>query len=500
MSDKKEKSTKTPREKRKATLAEAIILILLLFATFGAGAVFGLNYVPLMILVGGFAAFVGWRCGYSWKEMEEAVAQRVKSSFSVLVMLLAIGFMLAGLMFSGVIPMFIYYGLNIVSPQWIALCGFLLCCVFSVATGTSNGSASTAGMAIMIMAMAMENVNLGLVAGACYAGSQFGDKLSPLSDTTVLSSLTSGVDLFDHIANQARAVVPAALITVVIYVIIGLTGHTTGSTTSAETAAMLGDIASLFKFSWILLLPIVFIIWGSVTGKPSSLVLFGAGTIGLVIGVVYQGFSLVDGINALYSGFNTEICLAAHPEVNIEALSSSTLTLLERGGIVDMNKTFVASIFCFYFAGIAELCGCLEVLLNTAGVFIKGPGSLVLTTGIMVVILIMVGGSSTVALLLGGSMFKEKYDEMGVNRVNLSATLEHFGTGCSGFFPWTSSGMLYLAVLFQDSTLTFLRYSFFSWIVWILALFYAFTGIWFRKTPTKKQLAAMELERANAQL
>lgn len=172
-----EKKVKEPRAKRKATLAESLILILLLFVTFGAGAVYKLNYVPLMVLIGAFAAFVGWRCGFGWKEMEQAVAKRVENSFSVIVMLLGIGFMLAGLMFSGVLPMIIYYGLNIISPRWIALCGFLLCMIFSTATGTSNGSASTAGMAIMIMAMAMQNVNLGLVAGACYAGSMFGDKL-----------------------------------------------------------------------------------------------------------------------------------------------------------------------------------------------------------------------------------------------------------------------------------------------------------------------------------
>lgn len=490
--------TKKTRTKREATLAESIILVLLLFAVFGAGSIYGLNYVPLMVLVGAFAAFVGWRCGYGWKEMEDAVAKRVQNSFSVIVMLLGIGFMLAGLMFSGVLPMVIYYGLQIVDPRWIALCGFLLCMIFSTATGTSNGSASTAGMAIMIMAMAMENVNIGLVAGAVYAGSMFGDKLSPLSDTTVLSSMVSNVDLFDHIKTQARVTVPAAVVCIIIYVIVGIVSPSTGSAVSAESTALLTDLAGLFKFNILLLIPIVFIIWGSLTGKPATLVMFGAGFIGIIIGVIYQGFNLADAINCLYGGFKAEYCLVAHPEVSLESLSDATLTLLERGGISDMNKTFVATIFCFYFAGIAELIGVLRALLNTAGAFIKGPGSLILTAGVMTVILIMVGGSSTVALLLSGSMFKEKFDEMGVNRVNLSATLEHFGTGCSGFFPWTSSGMLYLAVLFQDSTLVFLKYSFFSWMVWIFALICAFTGFNFQKGPTKRQLAAMEAEKANA--
>ena len=480
------------KTKRKATFAESIILILLLFATFGAGAVFGLNYVPLMVLVGAFAAFVGWRCGYGWKEMEAAVAKRVENSFSVIVMLLGIGFMLAGLMFSGVLPMIIYYGLSFISARWIALCGFLLCLVFSTATGTSNGSASTAGMAIMIMAMAMENVNIGLVAGACYAGAMFGDKLSPLSDTTCLASMVSNVDLFDHIKTQARVTVPAAIVSLIIYIAVGIISPSTGAVASAETAALLDNIAGLFNFNVLLLLPVAFILWGSLTGKPPTLVMFGAGFIGIICGVIFQGFSIADGINCLYSGFSTDICLAAHPEYNPELIGEAALTLFERGGISDMNKTFVATIFCFYFAGIAELIGVLEVLLAKAGAFIKGTGSLILTTGVMTVILIMVGGSSTVALLLSGSMFKEEYDRMGVNRVNLSATLEHFGTGCSGFFPWTSSGMLYLAVLFQDSTLTFLKYSFFSWMVWVLCIVFAFTGINFQKGPTKKQRAAME--------
>lgn len=489
-----EKKVKEPRAKRKATLAESLILILLLFVTFGAGAVYKLNYVPLMVLIGAFAAFVGWRCGFGWKEMEQAVAKRVENSFSVIVMLLGIGFMLAGLMFSGVLPMIIYYGLNIISPRWIALCGFLLCMIFSTATGTSNGSASTAGMAIMIMAMAMQNVNLGLVAGACYAGSMFGDKLSPLSDTTVLSSMISNVDLFDHIKTQARVTVPAAIASITIYIIVGIVSPSIGVASSAESGALLADIAGLFNFNIVLLLPIAFILWGSLTGKPATLVMFGAGFIGIIIGVIFQGFSITDGINCLYGGFKTSYCLTVHPEYNAELVSDAAKTLFERGGISDMNKTFVATIFCFYFAGIAELIGCLEALLNKANAFIKNAGSLILTTGIMTVVLIMVGGSSTVALLLSGSMFKEQYDKMGVNRVNLSATLEHFGTGCSGFFPWTSSGMLYLAVLFQDSTLTFLKYSFFSWVVWVLTIVFAYTGINFQKGPTKKQLAAMNAE------
>lgn len=479
----------TTAERRKPTNLEAYSTIFFLLLTFGLGAAYGLNYVPLMVVVAAYAAIIAKRCGYTWREMEAAVGERIGRSVPVITILLAIGFMLGGLMFSGTLPMLIYYGLQFVSPRWIALCAFLLCCTFSTVTGTSNGSASTAGLAMMGLAMAMPDVNLSLVAGACYAGSQFGDKLSPLSDTTVLASLTTDNDIFDHIVNMSKTVLPAALISIVVYIVIGMNSPTVSSVTSDETAQLLSSLSSMFKFNALLLLPVVFIVWGSVTQRPSTVILFGSGFIAVLIGVLYQGFSASDAVNVLYSGFNSKMVLTAHPDFNLETMGKAAKTLLERGGIADMNKTFVATWLCFYFAAIAEKCGCLDVMLDNLMGFVHSTGSLILTTGIAVVVLIAVGGSSTVALLLGGNMFKKKYEEMGVNTLNLSRTLEDFGTGCSGFFPWTSSGILYASVLFSSS-LTFLQYSFFSWLVWIFAIVYGFTGICIQKQPTAKQLAA----------
>lgn len=482
------------REKRMPTKVEAVSTVIFLLICFGAGALYGLNYVPLMVFVGAYSALIAARCGYSWSEMEAAVGRRIGKSVPVITILLAIGFMLGGLMFAGTLPMLIYYGLQIVTPRWIALCAFLLCAIFSTVTGTSNGSASTAGLAMMGLAMAMSDVNLGLVAGACYAGSMFGDKLSPLSDTTILASLTTDNDIFDHIVNMSKTVIPAALISIAIYIFVGITSSPGGDVASKDTAALLLSLKSMFKFNIVLLLPVIFIIWGSLTKKPTTIVLFGAGFIAVVLGVLYQGFAVKDAVNVLYSGFNSKMVLAAHPEFNIEAMSPAAKTLLERGGIADMNKVFVTTWLCFYFAAIAELCGCLDVLLEALVGFVKGTGSLILTTGISMVVLTAVGGSSTISLLLGGNMFKPKYEEMGVNTLNLSRTLEDFGTGTAGFFPWTASGILYTSVLFS-SNLVFLQYSFFSWIVWLLAIFYGYTGICMRKTLTPKQIAAQK-ERA----
>ena len=477
--------------KRKPTKFETISTVLFLLICFGMGILYDFNYVPLMVVVSAYSALIAKRCGYSWTEMEAAVGRRIGKSVPVITILVAIGFMLGGLMFSGTLPMLIYYGLQIVSPKWIALCAFLLCAVFSTVTGTSNGSASTAGLAMMGLAMAMDNVNLGLVAGACYAGSQFGDKLSPLSDTTVLASLTTENDIFDHIINMSKTVLPAALAAIIVYIVLGINDSQETLAINQESLALLETLENMFSFHVVLLIPVIFILWGSLTRKPTTLILFGAGFIAVILGVIYQGYSIKDAVNVLYDGFDSQMVLVSHPEFNLETMSPAAKKLLERGGIVDMNKTLVATYICFYFAAIAEMCGCLDVLLDSMMGFVKSTGSLILTTGISMIVLTAIGGSSTVSLLLGGNMFKHKYEEMGINTLNLSRTLEDFGTGTSGFFPWTSSGILYTSVLFVPN-IAFLQYSFFSWFVWILAIFYGYTGICMRKTPTEKQLIAQK--------
>ena len=485
-----ERKKKSERVKRKPTTFEAFSTLILMIGCFGAGVIFDMNYVSMTIIVVAYVSFLGYRCGFTWKEMETAVGERIGRSMSVIIILLAIGFMVGALMFSGTLPMLIYYGLKIVSPRWIALCAFLLCAIFSTATGTSNGSASTAGLAMMGLAMAMGNVNIGLVAGACYAGSVFGDKLSPLSDTTVLASMITDNDIFDHIKHMSKTVIPASVASIIIYIILGFNAPIVNNVQSESTMSLLATLDGMFKWNIVLLLPIAFILWGSLTRKNTTLVLFGAGFIALFVGVFYQGFNFADGINVLYSGFKSKIVLAANPTFNLETMAPEAIKLLERGGITDMSKTFIMTIFCFYFAGIAEKCGCLEVILDYLSKFVKGTGSLILVTGISVVALIAVGGSSTVALLMGGTLFKSKFEEMGVDTLNLSRTLEDFGTGCSGFMPWTSSGILYESVLFVP-TVTLLKYSFFSWIVWILAITYGFTGkcITFNRKNSEKAAA-----------
>lgn len=465
-------ATKAITAKRKPTLFEAVSSVVLLISCFTVGTILKLNYVPIMVLVAGYSAIISKRCGYTWKEMEMAVGERVRKAMPVMTVLIAVGALVGGLIFSGTLPMLIYYGLQFVSPRWVALSAFLLCCFFSIVTGTSNGSASTAGLAMMGLAMSMENVNLGLVAGACYAGVIFGDKLSPISDTTVMAALVTDNDLFDHIRHMSKTVIPAALISVVIYICYGIAAPAVGSVTSQSTADMLNTLNGMFKWSSILLLPVIFILWGAFTKKPPNILLFSAAFLSVALGVLYQGFSIADGMDSLYSGFNIKMIARAYPDLDMSGFSSAANGLLNRGGI-------------------SEQCGVLSVLLDSLLRLVKSRGSLVLVSGLSVTLLCAIGGSSTVGLLIGGELFKEKYERMGLHTLNLSRTLEDFGTGATGFFPWTYSGMLYVNVL-SATNLTFLRYSYMSWCIWILAIIYGFTGICMKELDAPQLTAAAE--------
>ena len=474
------------RIKRKPTKLEAISLLILMFAVFAVGTKLGLNYVPLMICVASYSIFIAWRCGYTWKEQEKAINNRIGRAVPVLSIFLGVGALVGSFMFSGTIPMLIYYGIQIISAKWIYLCAFLLCAIFSILTGTANGSVSTAGLATMSIGLAMDGVNLGLLAGAILCGATIGDKLSPLSDTTIMASAVTDNDVMDHIKHQAKVVIPAALITLVIYIVIGITTHTDASVINATSQGLLDSMDMIYKWSWILLLPAVVVVMGSVMKWSTTVTLVAASALALAIGVGFQGFAIKDGVTAIYQGFQCKMALGARPDMVLDAISAETLTVLQRGGLTSMSKPFFTIFICFYFAATAELAGTMEVLLDMIAGFVKNTVSLVLSTGVAMVLLECVCGSSTPATAIAGPLFKKKYEDMGLHSLNLAREIEDFGTGSTAFIPWSSSCQLYIGILGLNA-MTYLRYSFMNWFIWIIAIVFAITGIGIKKLDKKPE-------------
>ena len=400
------------KEKRKATRLEAVSLLILMFAVFAIGTKLGLNYVPLMICVAAYSIFIAWRCGYSWKEQEKAINNRIGRAVPVLSIFLGVGMLVGSFMFSGTIPMLIYYGIQIVSAKWVYLCAFLLCAIFSILTGTANGSVSTAGLAMMSIGLAMEGVNVGLLAGAILCGATIGDKLSPLSDTTIMASAVTENDVMDHIKHQAKVVIPAALITLIIYIVIGFTTHTDASAINATSQGLLESLDAIYKWSWVLILPAIVVVLGSVMKWSTTMTLVAASALALVIGVAFQGFGIKDGVTAIYQGFQCKMALGARPDLVLDAVSAETLSVIQRGGITSMSKPFFTIFICFYFAATAELAGTMEVLLDMIAGFVRNTWSLVLSTGVAMVLLECVCGSSTPSTAIAGPLFKKKYETM----------------------------------------------------------------------------------------
>lgn len=485
--------TKLPRAKRKPSLFESLLAVLILLVIFFFGSLADLSAPALMGIALGGIVFIGWRCGYSWSEMETYTAEKIKSAAPAMSVLIAVGFLLGAWMYSGTIPMFIYYGVQLVSEKWILVSAFALCAIFSTCTGTSWGSAATAGIAMMGIATAMPNVNVAAVAGACYTGAIFGDKLSPLSDTTILAALSTKNDIFDHIKHMSKTVVPGAAVGVIIYIIMGITTKTGGTETGLpeNTVQLLESLDAAFNWNIIVLIPLVIVVYGAITKKPSTVAMMISAVVALLIGVFYQGFDLGDGITALYNGFNLEMVENVREGFVAADAGDDAMKLLNRGGLASMLKSFILIYICFYFAGIMEQIGAIEVLLGKLLKSVKTRFTLILATALSVIVLVAIGGSSSLALILTGEMYSEKYKEMGLSTLNLSRTMEDFGTGLAGFIPWSGSGVYYPSVL-GVPIISYLPYCFMSYAIWVLAFVYAATGLCIKPLEEEKKVAGSE--------
>lgn len=470
------KKEKEARPKRKPTFLEAISIIIVLLLLFGYGFIGDISSPAIMTVAICYCTFISYRCGFTWSEIEEFAGDKIKKSASAMLILICVGFLIGAWMYSGTIPLLIYYGVQIVSEKWILASSFMLCALFSLATGTSNGSIGTAGLAMMGIAMGMPRVNLLAVAGACYTGAMFGDKLSPLSDSTILSSVVTENDMFEHIRHSLKTIVPAALIGLVIYVIMGISTVGGGGALPQETIEMLSTLDNMFHWNILLLLPVVIVVWGALTKKSSSVVMLVSSLVAIILGVVIQGFRLSDGINALYNGFSPEIAANVRDGFQVAGMSEQALTLVKRGGLSSMLKPFILVYICFYFASMMDQTGAMEIILHRLLASVKNRLSLVIATAVSGILLIMISGGSTLAILMTGEMFNEKYRKMGLSTLNLSRSLVDFCTGAAGFIPWTASGSYYAAI-FGMSGLAYLPYCFMSYLNWLISFIFAATGI-----------------------
>ena len=465
-------------EKIKPSLLQALMPIVFMIVALIVGyTIFKIRIEPIMVMSAFVAGIVALRLGYTWEEMQKAIIEKISNALPATLILWSVGFLIGSLMFAGTVPMIIYYGVQMINPKFLLVTAFLASAVLSIVTGTSWGAAGTIGVAMMGIAGGL-GVSLPATAGAVVAGAFFGDKLSPLSDTTNLAPMAAGSDLYDHIKHMLYTTLPAAGVSLVVYTIVGFTSS--GDMVTPELVnTMMSQLDSMFNFNIILLLPIVLVILGSVKKWPTIPTMLGTSILTVLLGVIIQGFNIVDGFKSLVDGFSITMT-----GFNGEAIPE-VIKLIERGGIVSVTSTTVLIFCAMGFAGIVSVSGMLDVVLDLLLSKVKSTVGIIIATIVSCFTVAFVTGSSYLSILIPGELFKDVYPKKNLHPKNLSRTLEDSGTVIVPLIPWSAAGA-YMAATLGVSTLEYLPWAILNYTGIIFAIIFAFTGFGISKIDVKK--------------
>ncbi len=473
--DKKEKIKKKP------TFAQAVTPIIFMMLTLVVGVGYmKLKAEPILIMVAFLSGIIAMKLGYSWDDMQKGIVEKISMSMPAILILWSVGALIGSWMFSGVIPMIIYYGVEIINPRFLLVTAFLITAVFSTITGTSWGSAGTIGVAIMGIAGGL-GVSLPATAGAVVAGSYFGDKLSPLSDTTNLAPLAAGSTLYEHIKHMLYTTIPATIVSLTVYFIAGLGSSGAGSTAEAVNALQ-SNLDAMFNWNILLLIPVVLILVGSLVKWPTIPTMLGSALVAVLIGIFTQGFTLKNGFLSLISGFNVTM-------TGYEGeITKDILTLLNRGGAVSMAGTTILVFCAMGFAGIMSVTGMLDVVLVAITNRVKSTAGIIISTIASCFTVAFVTGNSYLSILLPGQLFSSVYEKYNLQAKNLSRTLEDSGTVLVPLIPWSAAGAYMTATLGVD-TLAYLPWAVLCYMGIVFAIIFAITGIGVAYIdPSKKKI------------
>ena len=455
------------KTKRQATLFEALIPVVLtiVILMYTVLPVFGVNgevHIPLIFgaLIASFVAIT--RLGYTWSDIEEGVISSISGTMQAILILAIIGMIIGTWILGGIVPTLIYYGLQILSPALFLVAACLLCCVVSLATGSSWTTAGTVGIALMGVAAGL-GVPAPMAAGAIISGAYFGDKMSPLSDTTNLAPAMAGATLFDHVRHMVYTTGTSLVIALVGFGILGA-GFAGKELDVANINAILDLMRNNFNLNPLLLLVPVIVIIMVAKKVPAIPGLFIGTLLGGAAAMIFQGASLGGVMDAMQNGVVSE--------TGNEILD----TLLTRGGYQSMMWTISLILAALTFGGILEKTGMLESIGKVVLRFAKSTGSLVTATVLTSIITNIMAGDQYLSLVLPGKMYKEEFHKRGLAPRNLSRCLEDAGTLTSPLVPWNTCGatmQTYLGV----PTIEYLPYAFLNLVNPIVSIVFGFTGI-----------------------
>ncbi|NOS90487.1 MAG: Na+/H+ antiporter NhaC [Cyclobacteriaceae bacterium] len=476
-------------EKKRPTLVHAFIPIAFLVAflainviVFGPGATDGPNQIAL-IFSAGVAGIVSWRLGYSWEEIEVSIVKSISSAMGAMLILLVIGSLSGAWLLSGIVPAMIYYGLKILNPTIFLFAACVVCCVVSLATGSSWSTIATVGIALLGIGKTL-GIHEGVVAGAIISGAYFGDKMSPLSDTTNLAPAMAGTDLFTHVKYMVYTTVPTLAITLLIFLVWGFTLDTSGTTDTANVLASIDNAFNLNPLLFIVPALVLFMIVRKVPAIPALLV----GTIlGGIFAVIFQPqiIQQVSGITGdpVKSAF-IAVMKSFSMEVSIITENKMINGLLSSGGMAGMLNTIWLILGAMVFGGVMESCGLLKRIVEEIIKWAHSTGSLVASTAVTSIFFNLTAGDQYMAIAVPGRMFADTYRKRGYKPELLSRTLEDAGTVTSVLVPWNTCGATQSKVL-GISTWAYAPYCFFCIISPLMTVLQAYLNYKIRRLDDK---------------
>ncbi len=448
------------KKTRKPHIYEAVITFLFLIVIMAVAiAVFEMNpHIP-MLIGAAFAAFMALRLGYSWEDIEQGMSHGITQALQSVIILAIIGVLIGVWLLAGVVPTMIYYGLNIISPAIFLVATLIICSITSLATGTSWGAAGTIGIALMGVAQGL-GIPAPITAGAIICGAYFGDKMSPLSDTTNLAPAMAGTDVFTHVKFMLRSNVITYVITIIFFLVLGFRYGGAGADLSAIEEIQAGLKAS-FNISPILLLPPIVVIVLVAKKMPAIPGIFIGAILGMVFAPIFQGASFGDILSASYSGYVSE--------TGIETIDN----LLTAGGLEGMMYSISLTIIAMMFGGIMEKTGQLEVIVNALLSRIKSVGGLITLTASTCLMSNITMPEQYISIVVPGRMYAKAYKDKGLHPKTLSNVLESAGTLTSPLVPWNTCGAFMYSVL-GVSALSYGKWAIMNYLTPILVIILGF--------------------------
>jgi len=455
------------KEHRKPRLWEALIPIFALITILSIGIMIydASPHIPL-VLASVVAVLMAMKIGYKWSDLEEGIINTIQMSMQAIIILMIIGMVIGSWILSGTVPTMIYYGLKILSPGIFLVATCIICAIVSLATGSSWTTAGTVGIALLGVGIGL-GIPKEMIAGAIISGAYFGDKMSPLSDTTNLAPAMAGATLFDHVKHMIYTTGPSLIISLIIFAVIGF-GYSGKAINSSELQVIFDGLQKSFVINPILLLPPVVVIILVVKKFPAIPGLLIGVILGAILAMLVQKTDFGGILSALNSGYVGDSGVKMVDE------------LLNRGGLQSMMSTVSLIICAMTFGGVMERAGFLQLIAEKLLKFAVSTGSLVLVTIVSCIACNILAGDQYLSIVIPGRMYKDEFARRGLAPKNLSRCLEDSGTLTSALVPWNTCGAFMSSTL-GVATIAYLPFCFLNLINPVVSILYGYTGITMEK-------------------